>query len=189
MKKYLLVLAALSVILAGCSKEEEPKQEQAAADAAMEQKAEAPPAVESAMEEGAAMMEEAAGTAEEAMGEMAAEGEAMMEEAASAAEETMTEMETPAGQTAMEEAEPSQGKKVYDSACFACHAQGVAGAPKIGDKAAWEPRIAQGMDTLVTHAVNGFQGKSGVMPPKGGYMNLSDEEVAAAVAYMVEQAK
>ncbi|HLN97817.1 MAG TPA: c-type cytochrome [Pyrinomonadaceae bacterium] len=81
------------------------------------------------------------------------------------------------------------GKKIYDTTCMACHAAGVAGAPKFGDKAAWAPRIAQGMDTLHTHALKGFQGKAGMMPPKGGNMSAKDEDVKAAVDYMVSQSK
>lgn len=61
-------------------------------------------------------------------------------------------------------------------------------APKFGDKAAWAPRIAQGLDTLYQHAINGFQGKSGVMPPKGG-SSASDDEVKAAVRYITDAAK
>ena len=82
-----------------------------------------------------------------------------------------------------------KGKKLYDTSCMACHAAGVAGAPKFGDKAAWAPRIAQGMDTLHTHAIKGFQGKAGMMPPKGGNMGAKDEDVMAAVDYMVNAAK
>ena len=82
-----------------------------------------------------------------------------------------------------------KGKKVYDSACFACHAAGVAGAPKLGDKANWGPRIAQGNDTLYTHAIKGYQGKAGMMPPKGGNMSLSDDDVKAGVDYMVSKGK
>ena len=82
-----------------------------------------------------------------------------------------------------------QGKKIYDTTCMACHAAGVAGAPKLGDKAAWAPRIAQGADTLHTHALKGFQGKAGMMPPKGGNMGAKDEDVKAAVDYMVSQSK
>ncbi len=81
------------------------------------------------------------------------------------------------------------GKQVYDTTCFACHAIGAAGAPKFADKAAWAPRIAQGMDTLVTHAVNGFQGQTGVMPARGTCGNCSDDELKAAVQYMVDNAK
>ena len=65
----------------------------------------------------------------------------------------------------------------------------VAGAPKVGDKAAWGPRIAQGKDTLYTHALQGFQGKKGVMPPKGGQAQLADADVKSAVDYMVSQAQ
>ena len=82
-----------------------------------------------------------------------------------------------------------KGKAIYDTTCMACHAAGVAGAPKFGDKAAWGPRIAQGVDTLHTHAIKGFQGKSGMMPPKGGNMSLSDADVKAAVDYMTAHGK
>jgi cytochrome c5 len=80
------------------------------------------------------------------------------------------------------------GKKLYDSVCMACHSAGVAGAPKFGDKAAWADRIKQGVATLDQHAINGFQGKTGTMPPKGG-SQASDEDVKAAVAYMMAAAK
>jgi len=81
------------------------------------------------------------------------------------------------------------GQAVYGKACMVCHGAGVAGAPKLGDAAAWAPRIAQGKDTLLTHALNGFQGRSGVMPAKGGSTNLSDDEVSAAIDYMVSQSQ
>jgi cytochrome c5 len=81
------------------------------------------------------------------------------------------------------------GEKTYKMACFACHGTGAAGAPKLGDKAAWAPRIAQGADKLNEHAVKGFTGKSGVMPPKGGRTDLSDADVMAAVDYMVSNSK
>ncbi|WP_341677236.1 c-type cytochrome [Niveibacterium sp. SC-1] len=77
------------------------------------------------------------------------------------------------------------GKKVFDGVCTACHTAGVAGAPKVGDKAAWGPRLAQGADTLHKHAISGLN----AMPPKGGNTALSDDEVRAAVDYMVAQAK
>ena len=76
-----------------------------------------------------------------------------------------------------------KGKQIYGSACFACHMSGAAGAPKLGDKGAWSSRIAAGMDSLYKNAING----KGAMPPKGGSMALSDDDVKAAVAYMVEQ--
>jgi cytochrome c5 len=81
------------------------------------------------------------------------------------------------------------GKTVYDKTCMVCHAAGVAGAPKFGDKALWAPRIAQGIDKLYENSIKGFKGKTGVMPPKGGNMSLSDADMKAAVDYMVAHAR
>ncbi|MGI9026467.1 MAG: c-type cytochrome [Burkholderiaceae bacterium] len=80
------------------------------------------------------------------------------------------------------------GKKLYDATCMVCHGAGVAGAPKFADKAAWAPRIAESLDTLYEHAIKGYQGKSGVMPPKGG-SSAPDDDVKAAVRYMANAAK
>ena len=77
------------------------------------------------------------------------------------------------------------GKAVYDGLCFTCHAQGIAGAPKMGDMAAWEARIEKGRDANITNVINGYTGSTGVMPPKGGNPSLSDAEIAAAVDYML----
>jgi len=74
---------------------------------------------------------------------------------------------------------------LYAQACAACHDTGAANAPKTGDQAAWAERIGKGLDTLVDHAVNGFN----AMPAKGGAAQLSDVEVAATVEYMVENSK
>lgn len=84
---------------------------------------------------------------------------------------------------------PQDAKAVYDQVCAVCHNAGIAGAPMTGDAAAWEARIAQGMAAMVANAVNGFQGATGVMPAKGGNAALSDEAVAAAVEWMVEQSQ
>ena len=83
----------------------------------------------------------------------------------------------------------SAGKAVYDVSCTNCHKMGIMGAPKLGDKAAWAPRIAQGMDILVSKSIKGFQGKKGMMMPKGGNPKLTDAEVGNAVAYIVQQSK
>ncbi len=83
----------------------------------------------------------------------------------------------------------SQGEKIYKSGCFACHATGVAGAPTFGDAALWKGRIAKGRDLLINHAINGFTGTTGVMPPKGGFTHFSDEDIAAAVDYMIQAAQ
>lgn len=81
------------------------------------------------------------------------------------------------------------GDTVYNQACVACHGAGIAGAPKMGDAAAWAPRIAQGLDILNTHALQGFQGKAGYMPPKGGRTDLSDQSVINAVEYIIAGSK
>jgi cytochrome c5 len=81
------------------------------------------------------------------------------------------------------------GEQVYSTTCIACHAAGVAGAPKFGDKGAWAARLGQGLAVLHKHALEGFQGKSGVMPPKGGRVDLADQSISNAVDYMVNAAK
>ena len=79
----------------------------------------------------------------------------------------------------------ADGAKTYKKACKMCHGSGMMGAPKFGDKGAWADRIAKGMETLEDHAIHGF----GKMKAKGGKKSLSDEDVKAAVAYMVDAAK
>ena len=75
----------------------------------------------------------------------------------------------------------AEGQAVYNMACMACHISGAAGAPKLGDKAAWGPRIAAGRAALINNAING----KGAMPPKGGQMQLTEAEISAAVDYFV----
>jgi cytochrome c5 len=86
-------------------------------------------------------------------------------------------------------AENTLGKGVFGNTCAMCHAAGVAGAPKPGDKADWGPRIAQGNDVLYKHALEGFTGAKGMMPPRGGGASLTDDEVKAAVDFMVAQSR
>lgn len=81
------------------------------------------------------------------------------------------------------------GAQVYNTACLACHGAGIGGAPKFGDREAWAPRIAKGVETLQQHALNGFTGNAGYMPPKGGRVDLSDDEVLAAMNYMLDQVR
>lgn len=87
------------------------------------------------------------------------------------------------GYTLIDASAPRQlkaGAEVYNAACVACHGSGAAGAPKMGDSGAWSKRIAQGYDTLVSHAIKGIRG----MPAKGGNPDLDDLEVARAVVHM-----
>jgi cytochrome c5 len=89
------------------------------------------------------------------------------------------------GEEAAPAAASSDGSKVYQSVCVACHGSGVLGAPKLGDKAAWKARLAQGLSTLHEHAIKGIR----AMPPKGANPSLSDGDVSAAVDYMISQSK
>jgi cytochrome c5 len=82
------------------------------------------------------------------------------------------------------------GKTTYGGICVACHGSGLPGIPQVGDTAAWAPRIEQGNDTLYEHAINGYTGSSGMpMPAKGGNPALSDDDVKAAVDYMVSSSQ
>ncbi len=81
------------------------------------------------------------------------------------------------------------GEEVFNMACMACHGAGVAGAPKYGDKAAWGPRIGKGLETLHKHALEGFQGTAGFMPPKGGRADMADKSIMNAVDFMVAGSK
>lgn len=80
---------------------------------------------------------------------------------------------------------PVDGAAVYAGTCALCHGSGMAGSPRLGDKADWGPRIARGKDMLYLHALKGFSGSKGMMPLRGGNAGLSDDEVRAAVDYMV----
>ena len=79
------------------------------------------------------------------------------------------------------------GEETYKAVCAACHGQGIAGAPKVGDNAAWAPHLKTGLAALVKNAINGVQSPKGVMPPRGGNPSLSDWELTAAIVYMANQ--
>ena len=79
-----------------------------------------------------------------------------------------------------------KGEHVYKGTCVMCHGTGAGGAPVFGNKADWGPRIAQGKETLYGHALKGFTGAKGTMPPKGANAGLADDDVKAAVDYMVK---
>ncbi|HEV2110001.1 MAG TPA: c-type cytochrome [Gammaproteobacteria bacterium] len=80
---------------------------------------------------------------------------------------------------------PKSGKEIWQGTCSACHQAGLLGAPKIGDQAAWAPRVAKGMELLKQHALHGFN----QMPAHGGNSALTDAEVVSALEYMVGQSK
>ena len=137
-------------------------------------------AASSAMDSGMA----AAGDAVDATGAAAAATGTAIAETAEESAAAVASAVTPAAGTAAPAADLVQGRSVYQAKCQACHATGAAGAPKNGDMANWAPRIAQGMDTLNKHAIEGFKGAVGYMPPKGGFTALPDDDVKAAVAFI-----
>lgn len=81
------------------------------------------------------------------------------------------------------------GKPVYEASCATCHKTGMMGAPKLGDKPAWAPRIKAGLDAMTANSIKGYKGPKGMMPAKGGNIKLTDAQVANAVAYMAEKSK
>ncbi|MEO8410243.1 MAG: c-type cytochrome [Propionivibrio sp.] len=97
----------------------------------------------------------------------------------------MQQAVAPSAQSAQSDGPPRDGETVYNTICSVCHATGVAGAPKAGDKAAWAPRIANGLEALIKSATVG----KGAMPPKGGASDLTDAELAAAVEHLVNLSK
>jgi cytochrome c5 len=86
-------------------------------------------------------------------------------------------------------AQPKNGTELFEQACKTCHGPGIGGAPKAGDPAAWGPRIAKGKEVLYDHAIHGFTGTAGMMPPKGGRVDVPDDLVKQAVDHMVEMAQ
>lgn len=87
--------------------------------------------------------------------------------------------------TALPSAFAADGKAIYDKTCVACHAAGVANAPKLGDKAAWAPRVAAGKDALIASVIKG----KGAMPPKAGVADLKDDDIKAAIEFMLAAVK
>ena len=81
------------------------------------------------------------------------------------------------------------GKSVWEQTCAVCHRNGIAGAPAMGNKQAWKPRLAKGTDILIQHAIEGFEGEEGIMPAKGGNTALSNEQVADAVKFMLSRSQ
>jgi cytochrome c5 len=91
-----------------------------------------------------------------------------------------------AGESAANEAAasgPRSGEEVFGQYCTACHTAGVMGAPKINNADDWKPRLAQGMDTVLKHAINGYN----AMPPKGTCADCSEDEIKAAIEYMTAE--
>ena len=127
-----------------------------------------------------------AGNAMEGASAMVADAKTAVSESASSAMESASDTASKAVAAVGGAADGgAAGQQVYKNSCQSCHAAGVAGAPKLGDKDAWAPRIATGIDALLASSING----KGIMPPKGACASCSEEDLKAAVEYMVSQAQ
>ena len=127
----------------------------------------------------------AAAQAEAPKGETTAASDATATDAAPVrTAATAADSTTPTAAAAAGSVDVAAGEQIYQTACFACHMSGAAGAPKLDDPAAWEPRLAQGMAGLLQSVTNG----KGAMPPKGGFVNLTEDELRNAVGFMLDKA-
>ena len=189
MAKTFPLLCASSVtalLLVGCGSD---SQETSSAKPASTPKpmAESAPKAEPMKQESSAsqMVEQAKQDVEQKAAEMANKAGEMKDEMKQQASETMEKVEAKASEmvasTTAAAGGSAAGEATYKSLCFSCHDNAIAGAPKLGDKAAWEPRLATGIDAIYNTALNG----KGAMPAKGGNPALSDADVKAAVDYML----
>ena len=90
-------------------------------------------------------------------------------------------------ETPLADADLERGRQVWTGTCIQCHSTGLGGAPLIGNAELWGPRIEKGLDVLYDHALNGFYGKKGEMPARGGNDALDDDQVRAAVRFMTSR--
>lgn len=181
---------SLALVLTGCSKKEEAAPDASAAESPLAAESAAPesPAPEPAASAAATPADAApaAGPAPPSTTEAAPAAEPAPP-AAAPAETPPAPAETAAAapaEPAAAPAKPIDGAAIAQGVCMACHQAGMNGAPKFANKVAWAPRIAQGRETLYQHSINGLRG----MPARGGNPNLTDDEVKAAVDYMVKVA-
>lgn len=171
--RYLSILIAVTLTMlftSACKEESQPVTKEAPQKVVEQAKQEVAPAVATAEEKTEKGMESAQTEANKMMG---------------ATHEKMGTMQDGMTPATFSEETLATGKGVYLQSCAACHDSGTMGAPKVGDKTAWASLAAEGVDALTVIAIKG----EGKMPPKGGNMQLSDDEVKAAVAYMVDKSK
>jgi cytochrome c5 len=207
MNKMLITTVAVTLLISGCGDKEDAASGQAepsavekamesagdamdsATDMASDAAESAGDAASDAMDSATDMASDAAESAGDAASDVADSAAAM----AAGATESVSDAADDAGDMMSDATETAGaagdggaiGQEVYTKSCLACHAVGVAGAPKLGDKAAWAPRIATGMDALLASTING----KNVMPPRGTCMSCSDDDLKAAVEYMVSQSQ
>jgi cytochrome c5 len=188
MNKMLITIAAVTLLISGCGDKEDAASGQAEPSAVEKTMESANDAMDSTADMASDAAESAgdAADAADSTAEMAAGAAESVDDAASDAADAGSDTASDATEEVAAVADGGEvGQKVYMKSCMACHAAGVAGAPKLGDKAAWAPRIATGMDALVTSSIKG----KNVMPPRGTCASCSDDDLKAAVEYMVSQSQ
>lgn len=177
--KFFTFLIAFAVCLAfvGCSQEES---KTTPAQSSTPTTTEKPAAIKQA--------EQVVQQSKEKVAQVAEQAKEKVAQVTEQAQEKVTQVKTQAQgliATAQNALNPDTGKKIYIQDCSSCHKIGLIGAPKIGDKADWTTRLSNGMDQVVKNAIDG----KGNMPAKGGNYSLTNDEVTAAVKYMIEQSK
>jgi len=183
-----LIILALSLVLVGCSKEEnKPAPEQSSSTMSKSaEKSKVMQQTEQAVQEAKEKVAKVTEQAKEQVAQVKEQAQEKVATASDQAKDQMAKMEQKVQEAVpMGSSDLAAGKDIYDKNCSVCHKLGVAGAPKTGDKAAWAPHIASGVDHLTERAITGV----GAMPPKGGNAKLTDAEVRAAVEYIVEQSR
>ena len=182
--RYLSILIAVTLTMlftSACQEESQPVAKESPQKIVEQAKQEVASAVPTAEEKTEKEMDHIKEESHKSMEHAQTEAHKMMDAAHEKMDEVHDGMITPAFSAET----LATGKVVYEQTCVACHATGLAGAPKMGDKEVWSAHIHHGMDHMVESAING----KGTMPAKGGNTNLSDDEVKAAVSYIVEQSR
>jgi len=182
--RYLSILIAVTLTMlftSACQEESQPVAKEAPQKVMKLAKQEVASAVETAEEETEKVMEHVKEESHKSMEHAKTESHKGMD----AAHKKMDEMHDGMMPTTFSEEMLATGKMVYEQTCAACHAAGLAGAPKIGDKEAWSAHIEHGLEHMVESVIKG----KGAMPAKGGNASLSDDEVKAAVSFIFEQSR
>ena len=194
MNKMLLIAVFSALLVAGCSDKDDAvsgKIEPSMLEKAKESTREAMSDIKGAAIEAKDSASRMASEAKDSASRMASEAKTAVtakmgdvSDMASDTTEAVADMTDGADEAEMDDG-GVVGQQVYQRSCQSCHAMGVAGAPKLSDKAAWAPRIATGMDALLASSING----KGIMPPRGACASCSDDDLRAAVQYMVSQSR
>lgn len=182
--RYLSILIAMTVTIlftSACQEEPQPVPKEAAKSVIEEEKKRAASAAETAEENTKKVMEHIKEESHKSMEHAKEQSHKMMD----ASDQTMAESHEGMMHATVSEETLATGQLVYERVCVACHAVGLAGAPKMGDKEAWSAHIHHGQEHMVESVING----KGAMPARGGDASLSDDEIKAAVLYIIEQSR